>query len=352
MSLMSKVQNGGEQDYPAKIRQAAVALATWPGPIVIISHIDPDGDALGSTLALKRALDSLGKSTRLIIEPPRYLSFLVREGELSKPLSALPESCLLAVLDVEVGPRATGAPLAGAAKIVNIDHHGTNPRHGDLSVVQPSRAATAHMVKDLIDALGVAWTLELAEPCLTGILTDTGNFRFSNTSPEVLHAAGELIATGLDYVALTDRLQWRPQSYYPLLGKVMDTVEFPLGGLLALAQLTQAMRAEVGNGEDDSDDFVGIIRYAEGVKLAVLLKEKIPGQETKVSVRSRDGVSAQAVCLRLGGGGHVAAAGATIYADLATARRQVLAAAREELRDKGFTLKEDSARVVSGSQGD
>lgn len=336
MLLASKVQNGGEQDYPAKIDQAALALATWPGPIVIISHVDPDGDAIGSTLALKRALDRLGKSTTLVIEPPRYLNFLVREGELSKPLSSLPQNCLLAVLDVEVGPRATGAPLVGAAKIVNIDHHGTNPRHGDLSVVQPSRAATAHLVKDLIDALGVPWTLELAEPCLTGILTDTGNFRFSNTSPEVLRAAGELIATGLDYVALTDRLQWRPQSYFQLLGKVMDTVEFSLDGLLAMAQLTQAMRDEVGNGEDDSDDFVGIIRYAEGVKLAVLLKEKVPGKEIKASVRSRDTVSAQAVCLRLGGGGHVAAAGATIYADLAEARRQVLAAAREELRAKGL----------------
>ena len=336
MLLASKVQNGGEQDYPAKIDQAALVLATWPGPIVIISHVDPDGDAIGSTLALKRALDRLGKSTTLVIEPPRYLNFLVREGELSKPLSSLPQNCLLAVLDVEVGPRATGAPLVGAAKIVNIDHHGTNPRHGDLSVVQPSRAATAHLVKDLIDALGVPWTLELAEPCLTSILTDTGNFRFSNTSPEVLRAAGELIATGLDYVALTDRLQWRPQSYFQLLGKVMYTVEFTLDGLLAMAQLTQAMRDEVGNCEDDSDDFVGIIRYAEGVKLAVLLKEKVPGKEIKASVRSRDTVSAQAVCLRLGGGGHVAAAGATIYADLAEARRQVLAAAREELCAKGL----------------
>lgn len=336
MPQAPSAHNGDEQDYFGKIAQAANLLAHWQGPVVIISHVDPDGDALGSTLALKRALAELGKDVRLVIEPPRYLRFLVGEGELSQPLEALPAHCLVAVLDVEVGERATGAPLEGAASIVNIDHHGTNPRRGDLSVVQPSRAATAHMVKDLIDALGVPWTPKLAMPCLTGILTDTGNFRFSNTTPEVLRAAGELIATGIDYAALTDRLQWRPQSYFQLLGKVMSTVEFPLGGLVALAQLTQAMREAVGNGEDDSEDFVGTIRYAEGVKLAVLLKEKVPGKETKVSVRSRDGASAQAVCLRLGGGGHVAAAGATIYADIAEARRLVLAAARDELHDKGF----------------
>ena len=345
MSLSPPVDNSGETDYTAKIREVARTLKAWRGPIVLIAHVDPDGDALGSTLALKRALDALGKETTLPLDAPRYLSFLAEEGELSPPLERLPEGCLLAILDVADEDRAEGAPLAGAAYTLNIDHHGTNARFGDLACVEPSRAATAHIVKDVVDALGVAWTPAIATPCLTGILTDTGNLRFGNTTPETLQAAGALIAHGVPYAELTDRLQWRHPDYFRMLGKVMSTVEFPLGGLVAVARITQAMRDEIGPTDDDSDDYVGFIRYAEGAQLAIFLKERTDdeGPKTKLSVRAREGVSAQAVCLAFGGGGHVAAAGATVHAGLEEARRQVLEVAKEELRAKGFAVPEASS---------
>ena len=332
------MNNTGEEDYAAKVAQVAATLKAWEGPVVVISHEDPDGDALGSTLGLKRALDALGKTTTLPMEPPRYLRFITLEGELSKPLETLPDNCLLAVLDVEVGPRATGAPLTGAAFTLNIDHHGTNDRTGDLSLVQPSRAATAHMVKDVIDALGVTWTSELATPCLTGILTDTGNFRYGNTTPDVLEAAGDLLAKGVAYSELTDRLQWRHPDYFRMLGKVMSTVTFPLGGLVATAELTQAMRDAIGETDDDSDDYVGFIRYAEGTYVAIFFKERGSSAEamTKISVRTRGEVSAQAICMELGGGGHVAAAGATVHAGLEETRVLALEAARRELERRGI----------------
>ena len=332
--------NTGEEDYAVKVGQVAAKLRSWEGPVVIISHVDPDGDALGSALGLKRALDALGKTTLLPMEPPRYLKFITQEGELSEPVETLPEGCLLAVLDVEVGPRATGAPLTGAAFTINIDHHGTNDRTGDLSLVQPSRAATAHMVKDVIDALDITWTPELATPCLTGILTDTGNFRYGNTNPEVLEAAGELLSKGVAYTELTDRLQWRHPDYFRMLGLVMSTVAFPLGGLVATAELTQAMRDAVGETDDDSDDYVGFIRYAEGTYVALFFKERgDAGQKvTKVSARTRGEVSAQAICLELGGGGHVAAAGATVQAGLEETRARALSAARRELERRGFQV--------------
>ncbi len=337
----SGVNNAGEADYAAKVAQVAATLKAWEGPIVIISHEDPDGDALGSTLGLKRALDALGKMTILPVEPPRYLQFITLEGELSKPLATLPDTCLLAVLDVEVGPRATGAPLTGAAFVLNIDHHGTNARTGDLSLVQPSRAATAHMVKDVIDALGVTWTRELATPCLTGILTDTGTFRYGNTTPDVLAAAGDLLAKGVAYSELTDRLQWRHPDYFRMLGKVMSTVAFPLNGLVATAELTQAMRDAIGETDDDSDDYVGFIRYAEGTYVAIFFKERGNSDEemTKISVRTRGAVSAQAICTELGGGGHVAAAGATVHAGLEETRTLALEAARRELERRGIHVQ-------------
>jgi phosphoesterase RecJ-like protein len=333
-----QINNRGEENYAAKITQIADKLKGWDGSIVIISHQDPDGDALGSTLALKRGLETFGKEVTLPFEPPPYLKFLAKPGELSKPLDKLPENCLLAVIDVEIGERATGAPLTGAAFTVNVDHHGTNPRTGDLSCVEPSRAASAHLIKDILDAAGVSWTPEIATPCLTGMLTDTGNFRFVNTTPDLLRAAADLLATGLDYAELNERLQERKPDYYRMLGKVMATACFPLGGLVAMAHMSEQMRAEIGESEDDSDDFVGVIRYAEGAVVAIFLREK-GAQETKISVRTRQGVSAQAICVALGGGGHLAAAGATVQASLAETRRRVLVAAKDELERHGFEVE-------------
>ncbi|HZW27891.1 MAG TPA: DHH family phosphoesterase [Trueperaceae bacterium] len=326
--------NSPDPAYREKLGEAARVARSWDGPIVVLSHVDPDGDAVGSCLALSRALRALGKDVTVATAPPRYLRFLAREGELVDEVHALPEGTLLFVLDVADLPRVAGGPVEGAAFTVNIDHHGTNDRFGDIAVVQPGKAATALLVKELIEELGVSWTPQIATPCLTGIITDTGNFRFANTSREVLEAAGELLDHGVDYVWLTDRLQWRHPDYFRTLGRVMETVEFGLGGALVLARYTADMKPVSGAEEDDSDDFVGIIRYAEGVLVAALLKER--GPDVKVSVRTRDGVSAQAICVELGGGGHVAAAGATIRGvDMDEARRRLVEAARRELERQG-----------------
>lgn len=332
---MSKaVDNSGDPEYRSKLAHIASVAHGWEGPVVIVSHVDPDGDALGSCLALKRALERLGKRVTLPLAPPRYLEFLAAPGELSAPLGELPPRCLLFVLDVADRPRVAGAPVTGADYVVNIDHHGTNDRFGDAFVVQPDKAATALLIKELIDELGVPWTPSVATPCLTGILTDTGNFRYSNTNRDALETAGELIDAGVDYVDLTDRLQWRHPAYFKTLGKVMETVEFHLSGLLVTARFTASMRVAEGADNDDSDDFVGIIRYAEGVVVAAILKER--GEEIKVSVRARSGVSAQAICVELGGGGHVAAAGATVAGDMETAERKLLEATKTELRRRGL----------------
>jgi len=322
---MNRPQNQPEPEYWAKLDQIARFLREQ-NRFVVVSHVDPDGDAIGSSLGLSRALRSLGKQVWWVAEPPRYLKFLAEPQEASPPVRELPEGAILVVLDAAEPSRVAGAPVEG--RIVNIDHHGTNPRFGELSVVDPSKAATAHIVKDLIDLMGVSWTQTIATPILTGLLTDTGNFRFSNTTPETLECAADLLKYGVPLAELTDRLQWRPPSYYALLARVLSTVRFQFGGLLVSAHLT-------GGEEEDSDDFVGLIRYAEGSRVAVFLRER--EGKVKVSIRSRGEVSAQAIALRLGGGGHVPAAGATLEGvDLAEAYRRVEAAVEEELRAKGL----------------
>ncbi len=324
---MDAAKNGPEPRYWEKIRTVADTLRELEGPIIIVSHVDPDGDAIGSSLGLARALKTLDKKVTWIADPPRYLRFLVKEDEYSDPIERVPVGATLVVLDSAEPNRVAGAPVEGF--VINIDHHGTNPRFGYLSVVDPSKAATAQIVKDLIDALGVNWNADMATPVLTGLITDTGNFRFANTTPEVLHTAAELVGHGVHLAELTDRLQWRPVSYFKAMGAVLSTVGFHFDGLLVTAHMPSEVTVE------DSDDFVGIIRYAEGSQIAVFLREREEG--VKLSIRSRGGVSAQAVAVKLGGGGHVPAAGATLRGvTLDEAYRQVLAAVEGELKRVGY----------------
>lgn len=324
---MDAVHNAPEPRYWERIRTVADTLRELEGPIIVVSHIDPDGDAIGSSLGLARALKALDKKVTWIAEPPRSLRFLVRENEYSDPIEHIPEGATLVALDAAEPSRVAGAPVEGF--VINIDHHGTNPRFGHLSVVDPSKAATAQIVKDLIDAMGVAWTAEIATPVLTGLITDTGNFRFANTTPEVLHTAAELVGYGVQLAELTDRLQWRPVGYFKAMGAVLSTAEFHFGGLLVTAHVPPDITVE------DPNDFVDIIRYAEGSQIAVFLREREEG--VRLSVRSRGGVSAQAVALKLGGGGHLSAAGATLRGlTLAEAYPKVLAAVEEELRRVGY----------------
>lgn len=315
---------------PSGAATIARALLDHRGPVIVVAHVDPDGDAVGSVLTLVRALRRLGRdATGAMTPPPRFLRFLVDEGELLAPLERLPEGALVAVLDTNLG-RIAGAPLEGAARVVNVDHHGTNRGEAEVSWVDPSYASNTMMVAEVVDALGIAWDARLATPCLAGLLTDTGFLRFGNTDRRALEAAGRLLDAGVDYADLADRLQWRHPDYFAMLARVMRTVRFRLDGQVVLIDLTLAMRAATDGSEDDSDDFVQQVRYAEGTRVAAVLKEREGA--VKVSVRSRGGVSAQRICVALGGGGHVAAAGATLDgATLADAETRLLKATAAEL---------------------
>jgi len=330
------IDNRDTPDYDGTLRAIADRLASWEGPIVVVAHVDPDGDALGSALTVARALRALGKDVTLPMEVPDYLAFLVEDGETSAPLEALPEGTLLCVLDVADEARIAGAPTDGAAFVVNVDHHGTNARFGDLALVTPSAAATAILAKDLVDALPVAWTADLATPCLTGVLTDTGTFRNANTDARAFAVAQDLVAHGVDYAALSDRLQWRPPAYLKMLAEALATLRLPFGGRCAMAEVSLAAKARIGGAKDENDDVIDAIRYVEGSYVAVLLKQK--EDAVKISVRSRPPVSAQAICVAMGGGGHVPAAGAKLEgSDLDAARARVEAEVGRELARHGLT---------------
>lgn len=315
-------------DRPAQ--RVADALLAHPGPFVVVAHVDPDGDALGSVLTLRRALVRMRREVLTpMAPPPRYLRFLARPGELTAPLGERPDGALVVVLDGDLA-RAAGVPIGGGLGVVNVDHHVSNPGDAEVAWVDPSYASASMMVAEVLDALGLDWDTDLATPCLAGLMTDTGHFRFGNTDRRALETAGRLIDSGVAYADLADRLQWRHPDYFRMLALVMATVRYRAGGEVVLADQTMAMRTAVGETDDDADDFVAQIRYAEGTRLAAILKER-PGA-VKVSLRSRGGVSARRICQALGGGGHDAAAGATLTgATLAEAEARLLTAAQDEL---------------------
>lgn len=315
--------------YLETLTQMGSELRDWTGPIIIASHIDPDGDALGSVLTAKRALAKVGKESIAVVTPPAYLSFLAEPGELSEPLEQLPENTLLLVVDTALDYRVEGVDYTQAARVFNIDHHATNPRTGDLSVVEPAKGANAILMKEFVDILGVPWDAKLAEACLTGILTDTGFMRFGNTNAEVLEAVAMLLDQGVDYAWLTDQLQMRHPNYFKLLGMVMDTVQYHFDGKLVSVVLREEDRRRAQ--ADESDDFVGVIRYAEGSYIAVMFREK--GDSVKLSIRTRAPFSAQRIAVELGGGGHFAAAGATVRGELSEVKRKLRYIVSQEVRD-------------------
>jgi bifunctional oligoribonuclease and PAP phosphatase NrnA len=334
--------NLGDPHYAAKCAQIATRLLAHTGPIVVVAHEDPDGDALGSVLGLTRALATLGRPAQAVADLPRYLRFLTSPEELHPPLAALPEAALLCILDCGDLYRVAGVPkepLASWGAIINIDHHGTNSRFGEIALVSPDRPAACVMIKDVIDALQVAssqtlWDEHLATPVLTGIITDTGSFRYSSTTADTLHTAAELVGHGARLAWINEHLGIQPRSVFRLQALVLATIEYALDNQVVLAHVDESMLAESGATWEEVEALVSVIRAAEGTSLAMLFKDR--GEQVKLSLRSRLPVSAQNVAVACGGGGHVPAAGASIALPLAEAKAKALAAAAVELRRVGL----------------
>ncbi|MBB5232750.1 DHH family phosphoesterase [Deinococcus budaensis] len=324
--------NDAAPRYAQDVAAVAAKLREQAGPIVVLTHENPDGDALGSVLGLTRALRALGKTVVAPMDVPRFLRFLPQPGEISPRLEAWPPQALAAVLDVDNNDpgRVAGADLrAFAGEVVNIDHHGTNLRRADALLVDPGRPATAMMVAEVVDALGAPWSEAIATPLMLGLTTDTGNFRFDSVTPQTFEVAARLRAHGARLGWLNDQLGQNPRSYYLLLREVLDTLEFLHGGRVVLARVDDAMLDRAGSSWEDVESYVNLLRGAEGSVLAVMVKDF--GDRVKLSLRSRGGVSAQNIAVALGGGGHVPAAGASLALPYAEVRARLDEAITAEL---------------------
>ena len=297
----------------------------------ILSHVRPDGDALGSQLALALSLEQLGKTVRVWNEDgmiEKY-NFLPRAALLSKPPAQKEEVDLVVALDTAVQTRlGTAIESVGSARMmINIDHHPSNPRYGDLVFIDPVSPATGQILFELISDQKLPMTPEIAENLYVAISTDTGSFQYPNTTARTFEIAAELIRAGVDVGRVSQLLYENyPRRRVVLLRELLGTMRFAGQGRVASFSLSLAMTKRLGVLPEDNEGLIDHLRAIRGVIVAVFFEE-LPEGKVRVSMRSKSSeADVCAICMKFGGGGHKLAAGARVRGTLAEVEQKVLEA--------------------------
>ncbi|PYK74596.1 MAG: hypothetical protein DME39_06745 [Verrucomicrobia bacterium] len=304
----------------------------------ILSHVRPDGDALGSQLALALSLQQLGKNVRVWNEDgmlEKY-SFLPRSELLTKPPSPAADVDVAIALDTAIQNRlGTALAAVGSARIwINIDHHRSNPGYGDLVIVDSNAPATGEMIFSLIKSQGLPFNHDIAENLYAAISTDTGSFQYPKTSARTFEIAAELVRVGgLDVGQISQQLYENyPRRRLELLRELLRTTRFEFGDRAASFCLTLKTAADLTVLPEDNEGLIDYLRAIRGVIVAVFFEELADGK-VRVSMRSKDeAVDVCAICQKFGGGGHTLAAGARVRGSLAEVEEKVLEEIREVLK--------------------
>jgi phosphoesterase RecJ-like protein len=307
---------------------AAVAAAIQARQsFILTSHARPDGDAVGSQLALAFALDWLGKQVRLVDRdsvPAPYRDF---PGVDRIEVAARVEGAADAVVLLECSD-PTRPEVAGLERydLINIDHHLGNTQYGQVNWFDPSAAACGEMVADLIDALGVPWTTAMAEHLYLAIATDTGGFRHGPVSTRTFEACRRIAATGVNPSEVSRRIfSSFGLGRVKLTGAMLGAMQLFHRDRVAVLFFDDALLAACGASVDDTEGLVNIPLMAREVEVVALFKQQT-SDVCRVSLRSKGEVDVRRVALQWKGGGHKNAAGFTMNGDFAAAQRAVIVA--------------------------
>ena len=308
--------------------------------IAILSHVRPDGDALGSEIALALSLQQLGKEVRVWNEEgmlEKY-SFLPRAELLTKPPAAPEDVDLAVALDTAIQNRlgTAGQAIRSAKLWINIDHHVSNPGYGDLVYIDPTAPATGQILFELIKSEKLPIDQEIAENLFVAISTDTGSFQYPNTTARTFEIAAELVRIGLNVGEIGQKTYENyPRRRLELLRELLRTLQFDSDGRVASFGLDLKTAAELGVIPEDNEGLIDHLRAIQGVIVAVFFEELTDGK-VRVSMRSKsEAVDVSAICQKFGGGGHKLAAGARIRGELQEVRERVL----EEVCEKVTSLQ-------------
>src|SRR5215208_8348506 len=285
---------------------------------LLITHENPDGDALGSILAAKLALDALGKDSVMFIPGRAQLPAEYKFMPLEDLRRELPEDAgerVLFALDCANESRLGDgqAALESAPLSLNVDHHHDNTRFGDVNVVVADASSTGEIVRDLVTELGLELTPELAGAIYVALVTDTGRFQYANTTPKALRLAAELVEAGADVHRVFQSIYESVQlAKLKLLARALERAQVYEGGGIVVSYLLKTDFAEVGAAEPYSEGIIDFLRAVEGAELAALIREppRSGSPARRVSLRaSHDELDVSAIARKSGGGGHPQAAG-------------------------------------------
>jgi bifunctional oligoribonuclease and PAP phosphatase NrnA len=313
-----------------------VDLIRGASRVTTICHENPDGDTLGAGIALAVAAERLGKVAEVVCAdpPPPFLASLPGIERVRRAPTLEPDVAV--VVDAaelsRTGSIATEhADWLARAKVVNVDHHISNPGFGVAQLVDPQAAATCELVALLMPELGVEVDQELATLLMTGIVQDTHTFAHPNTTPRTLRVAAQLLEAGAPLSSIHRAVYAdKPYSTLVLWGLILAGMGQRCDGRIVHASMTNAMLTAAGEQPTASEGFIDLLASTDAGDIAVLLKEVDEGS-TRVSVRTTERADAVAITSAFGGGGHARAAGCTLAVGLDAARELVLAECEREL---------------------
>ena len=293
--------------------------------IVILTHENPDGDAIGSGLALYNALKQIGKNPDIIIpEYPRTFEFLPGADEIKKESDVEKYDLAISVDCATVKMLNGFANYFENAKVrVSIDHHSTNTMFGDLNYVSPDAPACAQILLVVFEYFKIEVTKDIGTCILAGIITDTGGFKYSGVTSETFEFVAWLLEKGINVSKIYRKvLQTKTRANFELNRIATNRLEFFEGGKVAFTYITKEDEERVNAESGDHEGIVETGRDIEGVEVSIFIRQTDKG--CKVSMRSNEYVNVSDVCLLLGGGGHIRAAGATMQCTIEQAKEKIL----------------------------
>ncbi len=306
---------------------------------ILLSHVRPDGDAIGSQLALGFSLMAMGKSVRLVNEDglPENLAFLPGSDRIESPPAEPLDVEVAIALDTATKPRLGDAALHAASKAriwLNIDHHVSNPKYGDLNLIDSTSPATGQILYDLITKLDLPMPAETRDSIYVAVSTDTGSFQYPSTTAKTYEMAADLTRRGLNVGEINSKTyDDHPYRRLELMRALLNTLERSPDGVLAHWELLDQTRIDLALRPEDSEGLIDVIRAIRGVQLAVFFEE-LPDGKIRVSMRSKDRqLDVCMIALEFGGGGHALAAGIRMPGPLSEAKVRVLGAIRKRIEE-------------------
>lgn len=294
--------------------------------IVILTHESPDGDAVGSSLAMKFILETMNKKPDVIItEYSRLFDFLPGSNEIKQESSVENYDLAVSVDCADLKRLDNKEYFENAKKTIVIDHHGSNQMYGDLNFVNPVSPACCEVLVEILHYFEMKISKDLGTCLLTGIITDTGGFSHRGVNPETFEFTADLIRLGVDVPYIYKKvLNTKTKANFELTKIILNRMEFLENGKVTFTYMNSEDEETVGAEPGDHEGLVEIGRDIEGVEISIFVRQKKDTNSYKVSMRSGDSVNVSDICMMFGGGGHPRAAGCLVQGSVEQVKNKIM----------------------------